>query len=112
MIKALINRLRTGNPQLHVAPLTNVLPFLKQVRDYAEETATKCHRLEIELRHLRDEFEQLRSQHDKLRNRFYGTQGGRPAGGAPRSLDDIPAGDKAALRRHFGLVPTTGVKGE
>jgi hypothetical protein len=106
MLGRLINRLRTGNPQLRASPLTNVVPFLKQVRDYAEETATKAHRLEIELRHLRDEFEQLRGQHDKLRNKFYGTLGGRPEKERVSGLDSIPVGDKAALRKHFGVVPS------
>jgi len=71
------------------------------------ELHDQVQRLVIELRAVQDELSQLQGHHLKLRKQFDGSKGGRPVGsGAPRgALDEIPTGDKAALRAYAGLRP-------
>jgi len=64
------------------------------------------HRLEIEHRELREYVSQLAGHHLKLRKQFDGSKGGRPVSrSATPALDEVPFGDKAALRKALGIVP-------
>lgn len=65
----------------------------------------RVQRLEIAQRELQETVVQLIGHHNKLRNQFHGEKGGRPSQSRAASLDDIPRGDKAALRKALGVVP-------
>lgn len=84
---------------------------IRRASEVAQETPTvlqRLHRLEIALGQFSESFAQLQGAHMKLRNQFHGSKGGRPAApGAPLPLDQVPRGDKAALRRALGVVPGT-----
>lgn len=67
----------------------------------------RVHRLEMALREAKDRLDQQDELLERLRSRQNGARGGRPPKGASQEalpLDAIPAGDKAALRKHFGIV--------
>lgn len=61
------------------------------------------HRLEIARTELSERLEVLEASHHRLLKRYAGRNGGRPvsAPGDQLSLDEIPKGDKDALRRYF-----------
>jgi len=80
---------------------------IRRASEVAQETPAlhqRVHRLEIALSEFSEAFAALHGAHQKLRNQFHGSKGGRPAatGG---DLSEIPHGDKAALRRKLGVVP-------
>jgi hypothetical protein len=47
----------------------------------------------------------LSGAHAKLRNKFYGELSGLASQNRKPGIDNIPHGDKAALRRALGVVP-------
>lgn len=77
--------------------------YLAQQRELVTEMAERLHRLEIARRELHERMELLESSQDKLMARFKGDRGGRPRKDEPSQLDMIPAGDKAGLRKYFGI---------
>lgn len=70
-----------------------------------QELQERLHRLEIAHRELRDHFVLLDAQQVKLAGRLDGRRGGRPKTDQASPLDEIPPGDKAALRRALNVVP-------
>jgi len=73
-------------------------------RDEVRET---LHRLEIQERELRELIGALEDRLDRMHARRIGPAGGRPrkaADGDQLPLEAIPVGDKAGLRKHFGIV--------
>lgn len=84
---------------------------VRRASEVAQETPAltqRVHRLEIALAQFSEAFTQLQGAHMKLRNQFHGAKGGRPAApGARPALEEVPRGDKAALRRALGVVPGT-----
>jgi hypothetical protein len=78
---------------------------MQSLADQLETLSESMHRLEIDQRKLRDHFVLLDAQQEKLAGRLDGRRGGRPRADQPRSLDEIPLGDKAALRAALGVVP-------
>lgn len=81
------------------------------VTTWCRDAEERIHRLEIANRQLKEHLDLLEEQQERLWARWKGSQGGRPrkVSDTPQNpqqeLDAIPRGDKAALRRHFGLVP-------
>jgi len=81
---------------------------VKRIRGLLEqnvEMLERIHRLEIAHKQLVEAQELLQGQHNSLRAKVVGSMGGRP----PKNvtpLSEIPLGDKAALRRAMGLVPS------
>lgn len=67
------------------------------------DARARLHRLEIAHGELKDYVSQLAGHHLKLRKQFDGSKGGRPR--ETLSLDEVPHGDKAGLRRALGVVP-------
>lgn len=81
---------------------------VRRASEAAQETPNltqRVHRLEIALGQFSDAFAQLQGQHVKLRNQFHGSKGGRPTSATVTPINEIPHGDKAALRRALGVVP-------
>lgn len=81
---------------------------IRRASEVAQETPTlhqRVHRLEIAMHEFSEAFATLQGAHMKLRNQFHGEKGGRPPHNKPGSLEEVPRGDKAALRRALGLVP-------
>jgi len=74
-------------------------------RAEADEALGRVNRLEIQLGRLVDKVEALEG---RLNGRG-GIKGGRPRSLDPKQmrLEDIPPGDKAALREYFRLNPVT-----
>lgn len=76
-------------------------------REISEEALGRVHRLEIQLGRALDKIEALEGR----LNARGGVLGGRPRKGLgtgttlPLRLEDIPKGDKAALREYFRLNP-------
>jgi len=71
------------------------------------EWAPALKRLEMRCTALEDELSQLQGHHLKLRKQFDGSKGGRPVAAAAAAVNEIPVGDKAALRaygRQIGLI--------
>ncbi len=80
---------------------------VRRAREVAQETPTvlqRLHRLEMAHGQLVEHFSALSGAHQKLRNQFHGSKGGRPPA-EPGSVSEIPRGDKEALRRALGVVP-------
>jgi len=69
------------------------MPLLKRV-----------HRLEMQVSALEEAQESLRGMQGKLRAQFNGAKGGRPAG-TEGGADEVPRGDKVALRQALGIFP-------
>lgn len=65
--------------------------------------AESLHRLEIARTEFSERLEVLEASHHRMLKRYAGRAGGRPVSvpGDSQSLDDIPKGDKDALRRYF-----------
>lgn len=84
-----------------IQDLTTAAKFLRRYHDEVSSILERVHRLEIERAHLMERVDTLEGLHMKLRNQFNGARGGRPR----QQDEDIPHGDKAALRRKFGIVP-------
>jgi len=78
---------------------------VRALMERLEELEESFHRLEIDQRKWRDHFVLLDAQQEKLAGRLDGRRGGRPVGKAPTAIDEIPHGDKAALRAAMGVVP-------
>ncbi len=79
----------------------------RRASEVAQETPhlrQRVQRLEIALTEFQEHFATLQRAHVTLRNQFNGAKGGRPPHEAARNQGEIPFGDKAALRRHFGIV--------
>jgi RNase adaptor protein for sRNA GlmZ degradation len=79
--------------------------YVRGLLESVQELQERLHRLEIAHRELRDHFVLLDAQNEKLAGRLDGRRGGRPKSDQASSLDEIPHGDKAALRRSLGVVP-------
>ncbi len=78
---------------------------IRKTSETRQETPTlhqRVHRLEIALHEFSEAFATLQGHHMKLRNQFHGAKGGRPV---TNNVQEIPHGDKAALRRALGVVP-------
>jgi hypothetical protein len=78
---------------------------VRKAADVRQETpalAQRVHRLEIALTQYAEAFATLQGAHVKLRNQFHGAKGGRPVAS---DVNQVPFGDKAALRRALGVVP-------
>lgn len=84
-----------------IQDLTIAAKFLRSYHDEVTNLSERVHRLDIDRRILLERIDTLEGLHMKLRNQFNGARGGRPT----MKPDEIPLGDKAALRRKFGLVP-------
>jgi len=79
--------------------------YMERLRKHVENLDERLHRLEIQHRQLSDHFVLLEAQNEKLAGRLDGRRGGRPPKQETLALDQIPRGDKAALRAAMGLVP-------
>lgn len=80
---------------------------VRRASEVAQETPSvlqRLHRLEMALTQFSESHAQLQGAHMKLRNQFHGQSGGRPRRVEP-GQDEVPFGDKAALRRKLGVVP-------
>lgn len=74
--------------------------------DLRRELRERVHRLEIAHSELVEHFNALQGAHAKLRGIVHGDRSARPASQARQlPLDQIPHGDKAALRRALNIVP-------
>lgn len=93
---------------MRIGPLQITLRRAPETAQDEPALRQRVHRLEIALAELVDQVSTLQGQHLKLRKQFDGSKGGRPRSGSQNevlSLDEIPHGDKAALRRALGVVP-------
>ena len=79
--------------------------YIARLTATLREQAESVHRLEIKLRQLQESHDYLEGAVESLRARWKGEKGGRPPKSAQGALplESIAVGDKAALRRHFGL---------
>ncbi len=96
-----INRKSTAYPQVIPTPEAT-LDIVKQLTDDLASSRARIHRLELSYRELEASHEALGAAVHKLRGQVHGQNGGRPR--LVRGADDIPAGDKDALRAHVGLA--------
>jgi len=78
--------------------------YLRQYAQEREELHERQHRLEMRHRELTDRLDHLEELLERERNRRTGARGGRPAKSEQPSLEQIPHGDKVALRRALGVV--------
>lgn len=73
--------------------------------DTLQAYSAQVKRLETEMLQLRTDLEALQGSHLSFMRKTVGRMGGRPrasnADSVDPELDEIPQGDKAALRRHF-----------
>jgi len=67
----------------------------------------RVHRLEMRNETIADDLEHQKARLAKLGTRLGGATGGRPRAslGGAAALDDIPRGDKRALRDFFAINP-------
>jgi len=72
-----------------------------QARQMLEKVPERVHRLEIERNELLERMEKLEAWMHRMSKRYAGRLGGRPAADEGQSLEQIPKGDKDALRKHF-----------
>jgi hypothetical protein len=89
--------------------------YVKQVDSDLMDARSRVHRLEIDLAELRETVHALGGRHDSLSASVRGRLGGRghkapilSAGATqavPDDLNEIPPGDKRALRAYFKLHP-------
>lgn len=81
--------------------------YIRAMIGRAEEAEERLHRLEIAHQQLKERFDLLEEQSERLRGRLDGARGGRPPKQAAPSndLSSIPVGDKVALRRALGVAP-------
>lgn len=80
--------------------------YIRQWVRERQDVGDRLHRLETQNREIKDRLDQQEELLERLRNRQSGARGGRPpkVPDAADPLQGIPPGDKAALRRHFGIV--------
>jgi len=75
-------------------------------KDRARATEERVQRLEIALAETVEKLEALSGNHAKLRSIVHGDRSVRkPSQSGQMSLDQVPLGDKASLRRVLGVVP-------
>lgn len=81
--------------------------YIARQAEVQRDLHERVHRLEIRDRENREKIEALEERLERLRLRADGLRGGRPRRAddqQPLPLDQIPHGDKAALRRALGVV--------
>lgn len=81
--------------------------YIRAQHAHLADLEERAHRLEIANRKLHERMELLESSQDRLLARFKGDRGGRPRKTeeqAPLPLEQVPFGDKAALRKALGVV--------
>jgi len=72
-----------------------------------KDALERIHRLEIAKEQSDDDMEHLKARLAKLGTRLGGALGGRPRAGSQGALalEEIPLGDKAALRKYYQSNP-------